>query len=87
MALNVEAQKLCVYEINDFEKELDEDACGHEYKEEKKDSDTDDEEIKDTLKGPTLVALKTKQFLEGIQEKSLGRGILLMQHTDVISER
>ena len=41
-------EALCLFlkphEISDFEAELDEDACGHRYREEKK-NDTDDEEI------------------------------------------
>ena len=83
---------LCLFskphEISDFEEELDEDASGHRFREEEKNSDTDDEEIEDTLGGPTLegVALRTKQLLEGIQEESFGGGMLLMQHTNAILE-
>ena len=56
---------------------------------EKKNSDTDDEEIQNTLAGPTIegVGLRTKQLLEEILEKSLGGGMLLMQHTNAILER
>ena len=56
------------------------------YMQRKKNSATDDEKIEDTLAGPILewVALRTKQLLEGIQEKSFSGGMLLMQYTNAI---
>ena len=65
---------LCLFskphEISNFEKELDKDAGEHRCREEKKDSDIDDEEIKDRVIGPILegVALRTKQLLEGYKK-------------------
>jgi hypothetical protein len=59
-------EALCLFskphEINNFEEELDEDAGGHRCREEKKNSDTDDEKIEGTMAGPTVeeVALRTK---------------------------
>ena len=57
--------------------------------EKKKNINTNDEEIKDTLINSTSkwVALKTKQLLEEIQEEFFRGGILLMQHTNAILER
>ena len=49
----------------------------------------DDEKIKYTMidLSPKGVALRTKQFLEGIQEGSLSGRMLLIQHTNAILER
>jgi hypothetical protein len=63
---------LCLFskphEISDFEEELDEDTCGHTCREEEENSDIDDEQIEDTMVGPTqeVIALRMKQLLEGI---------------------
>ena len=77
------------HEISDFEEELDEDTCEHTCREEEENSDTDDEQIEDTMASPTQegVALNMKQLLEGIQEECFSGGMLLMQHTNAILER